>query len=78
MWSMAQKAIVCESRGWVIFFDYRKRKPANLVEAGGVHRDLHNALVERAQVAAQKAEAWEKANPSHRKAKASSKPSSKL
>ncbi|KAJ6538559.1 hypothetical protein DFH09DRAFT_1323801 [Mycena vulgaris] len=49
MWSYQQQAIVAESSGYIVFFDYRKRKVANLTEYGGVYADLHRDLVERSK-----------------------------
>ena len=78
IWSLAQEAVACESRGWVVFFDYRTRKPADLVAAGGVHADLYHALAEKARLGREKAEAWDKANPKKGKGGEKGKPSSKL
>lgn len=63
MWSLRQQAPVAESNGWVVFFDYSKGKPANLIEAGGVYANLHAALFEKAKVTNQKRAAWEQAHP---------------
>ncbi|RYP77229.1 hypothetical protein DL771_001278 [Monosporascus sp. 5C6A] len=63
MWSLRQQAPVAESNGWVVFFDYSKGKPANLVEAGGVYANLHAALCEQSRVMNQKRVEWEQAHP---------------
>ncbi|GAP93056.1 putative protein [Rosellinia necatrix] len=63
MWSLRQQAPVAESNGWVVFFDYSKGKPANLIQAGGVYADLHAALSEKAKVTKQKRAQWDEANP---------------
>ncbi|KAJ7498643.1 hypothetical protein FB451DRAFT_1384443 [Mycena latifolia] len=47
IWSYRQQTIVAESSGYVVFFDYRKGKVANLIEYGGVYADLHRDLMER-------------------------------
>lgn len=49
MWSYRQQAIVAESSGYVVFFDYRKGKVSNLMEYGGVYTDLHRDLSERSK-----------------------------
>ncbi|KAJ7769115.1 hypothetical protein DFH07DRAFT_866765 [Mycena maculata] len=49
VWSYRQQAIVAESSGYVVFFDYRKGQVANLTEYGGVYADLHRDLTERAR-----------------------------
>ncbi|RYP08102.1 hypothetical protein DL764_002085 [Monosporascus ibericus] len=63
MWSLRQQAPVAESNGWVVFFDYSKGKPANLIEAGGVYANLHAALCEQSKATNQKRAAWEQAHP---------------
>ncbi|KAI0450514.1 hypothetical protein F5B21DRAFT_428291 [Xylaria acuta] len=63
MWSLRQQTPVAEANGWVVFYDYSKGKPANLIEAGGVYADLHAALTEKAKVLNQKREKWEEAHP---------------
>lgn len=49
MWSMRDQALVAEISGCVVFFDYRTAKVANLIQAGGVYRDLYNALSAKAE-----------------------------
>ena len=63
MWSLRQQAIVAQTRGYVVFFDYGKGKPANLVEAGGVYAELHAALAERCKKSSELAAQYEKKNP---------------
>lgn len=63
MWSLRQQVPVAESSGWVVFFDYSKGKPANLIEAGGVYANLHAALGNKAKVANEKRERWIAAHP---------------
>lgn len=55
--------VVAQTRGYVIFFDYAKGGPANLVEAGGVYADLHAALAERCKKPKALAAEYEKKNP---------------
>ncbi|RYO74738.1 hypothetical protein DL766_004178 [Monosporascus sp. MC13-8B] len=63
MWSLRQQVPVAESHGWVVFFDYSKGKPANLIEAGGVYANLHAALCGQSKVSNQKKAEWEQAHP---------------
>ncbi|KAH8157476.1 hypothetical protein CIB48_g10773 [Xylaria polymorpha] len=63
MWSLRQQVPVAEANGWVVFFDYAKGKPANLIEAGGVYANLHAALSDKAKVMNQKRAKWEEAHP---------------
>ncbi|KAJ7814067.1 hypothetical protein B0H13DRAFT_2381968 [Mycena leptocephala] len=49
LWSYQQQAIVAESSGYAVFFDYRKSRVANLLEYGGVYADLHRDLSERSK-----------------------------
>lgn len=63
VWSLKQQAIVAENRGYVVFFDYSKGKPANLLQAGGVYADLHAALTKRVAAATDLATKWEKEHP---------------
>ncbi|KAF5496849.1 hypothetical protein CGCS363_v007899 [Colletotrichum siamense] len=63
MWSLRQQAPVAESEGWIVFFDYGKGKVANLVEAGGVHKDLYEALSVKCSKMNETAAAWKKAQP---------------
>ncbi|KAK1635031.1 hypothetical protein BDP81DRAFT_450794 [Colletotrichum phormii] len=69
MWSLQQQAPAAESSGWVVFFDYRKGNIANLMDIGGVYRDLHEALAVKCQKMKETAAAWEKANPPKRQSK---------
>jgi hypothetical protein len=63
IWSYQQQAIVAESSGYVVFFDYRKGKIANLIEYGGVYADLHADLTDRSQKANDMNAKWVKENP---------------
>ncbi|KAI3318405.1 hypothetical protein HD806DRAFT_315362 [Xylariaceae sp. AK1471] len=63
IWSLRQQAPVAESNGWVVFFDYSKGKPANLIEAGGVYANLHAAIAEKSKITNQKRAKWEAAHP---------------
>lgn len=58
-----------QSYGWVVFFDYRKGKTADLVEAGGVYKNLHEALTVKSQKVNETTAFWRKANPSKRQHK---------
>ncbi|KAJ6487258.1 hypothetical protein C8R47DRAFT_1216449 [Mycena vitilis] len=49
MWSYQQQAAVAESKGYVVFFYYRKNEVARLPELGGVYAELHRDLSERSQ-----------------------------
>jgi hypothetical protein len=60
---LRQQAPVAESNGWVVFFDYAKGKPANLIEAGGVYANLHAAISEKSKITNQKRAQWEAAHP---------------
>ncbi|KAF0319265.1 hypothetical protein GQ607_013514 [Colletotrichum asianum] len=51
------------SEGWIVFFDYGKGKVANLVEAGGVRRDLYEALSVKCAKMNETAAAWKTAQP---------------
>lgn len=59
IWSLQHQAIVAESEGFVVFFDYDKGVPANLIKAGGVYKDLYDALVERKDREAKVRAKWE-------------------
>jgi hypothetical protein len=63
MWSLRQQAPVAESNGWVVFFDYSKGKPANLVKEGGVYANLHAALSAKSKATNEKKAAWDLAHP---------------
>ena len=63
IWSYQQQAIVAESSGYVVFFDYRKGQVANLVEYGGVYADLHADLTERSKKANELNARWIVDNP---------------
>jgi hypothetical protein len=39
-----------QSYGWVIFSNYCKGKAADLVDAGGVYKNLHEALTVKSQI----------------------------
>ncbi|KAH7303979.1 hypothetical protein B0I35DRAFT_484849 [Stachybotrys elegans] len=67
MWSLTQQAVVAESSGWVVFFDYQRGKIANLVEEGGVYKDLYQALAVKCQRMKEAAAAWDAANPKAKK-----------
>lgn len=54
---------MAENRGYVVFFDYSKGKPANLIQAGGVYADLHEALTQRVSAANELAAKWEIEHP---------------
>ncbi|ATZ47338.1 hypothetical protein BCIN_02g06280 [Botrytis cinerea B05.10] len=69
IWSLRQQAIVAENTGYMTFFNYDTGKPANLIEAGGVYKDLHDALVARMEKENKIAEQWEKDHPKKVKAK---------
>lgn len=62
-WSYKQQAIVAESSGYVVFFDYSKGKIADLVQYGGVYADLHADLNERCKKSNQLSEKWVQDHP---------------
>ena len=68
VWSLKQQAIVADCKGYVVFFDYDEGKPADLAKAGGVHKDLYDALTRRMEKEGAVAAKWEKEHP--RKSKA--------
>ncbi|KAF9871771.1 hypothetical protein CkaCkLH20_10705 [Colletotrichum karsti] len=67
MWSLRQQAPVATTEGWVVFFDYRKGKVANLVELGGVYKDLYEALSAKCEKMKEASAAWKKAHPPKKK-----------
>ncbi|CAJ2503462.1 Uu.00g108560.m01.CDS01 [Anthostomella pinea] len=69
MWSLTQGRIVANMEGYVVFFDYDKGRPANLLEAGGVHADLYHALEARRAREEKRALDWEAKNPKKLRAK---------
>jgi len=63
IWSLQQQAIVAENKGYIVFFDFNKGKPADLIEAGTVYKDLHDALVARKEREGEIAALWEADHP---------------
>jgi hypothetical protein len=47
----------------VVFFDYAKGRPANLVKEGGVYADLHATLSSKSKATNEKKAAWDLAHP---------------
>lgn len=68
IWSLKQQAIVADCKGYVVFFNFDEGKPANLLKAGGVHKDLYDALTQRMKTEGVIAAKWEEEHP--RKSKA--------
>ncbi|KAJ8070317.1 hypothetical protein OCU04_000697 [Sclerotinia nivalis] len=68
MWSLTQQVIVADFKASVLFFDYGRGKPANLLEAGGVYKDLYEALKERSAREVAIAAKWEKEHSKKSKA----------
>lgn len=68
MWSLAQQVIVADFKASVLFFDYGRNVPANLLEAGGVYKDLYEALKERSAREVAIAAKWEEEHPKKSKA----------
>ncbi|KAJ7160217.1 hypothetical protein C8R46DRAFT_1038509 [Mycena filopes] len=62
-WSYQQQAIVAESSGYAVFFDYRTNKVANLVELGGVYADLQRVLTEKSKKSNELHAQWIAAHP---------------
>ncbi|KAI0151794.1 hypothetical protein GGR57DRAFT_513749 [Xylariaceae sp. FL1272] len=54
LWSLKEQICVAESSGWMVFYDYSRNRPADLIALGGVYADLKDALVKRAAVSNQK------------------------
>ena len=69
MWSLLQQAVVAEMKGYVVFFDYRCNKSADLTAAGGRYTELHSALKKRAERGNQLAAEWLREHPKKVKAK---------
>ncbi|KAJ6585557.1 hypothetical protein B0H19DRAFT_1250358 [Mycena capillaripes] len=69
MWSYQQQAIVAESSGSAVFFDYRKNEVANLIEYGGVFADLHRDLCERSKKSNELYAQWAVDHPKKKRAK---------
>ncbi|KAJ7094235.1 hypothetical protein C8R43DRAFT_908037 [Mycena crocata] len=63
IWSYQQQAIVAESSGYVVFFDYRKGQVANLTEYGGVYADLYRDLSEKVKKSNELHAQWVSAHP---------------
>lgn len=63
IWSLTQQAIVGKSTDHVVFFDYDRNVPADLIKTGGVWRDLYDSLVERKEREALIAAKWEEEHP---------------
>ena len=60
IWSVAQKALVAEMGGWVVFFDHKGKRKVNLAEESPEYRSLHDSLIERSAESRRLFEAWEK------------------
>ncbi|KAI0479445.1 hypothetical protein GGR56DRAFT_635058 [Xylariaceae sp. FL0804] len=58
LWSLRQEICVAESKAWVVFYDYSRKKTADLIQAGGVYTDLYKALVEKAAIANRRRAEW--------------------
>ncbi|CAD6448134.1 5011f744-5173-4666-a061-04df853f3a23 [Sclerotinia trifoliorum] len=63
MWSLVRQVNVANFKTSVLFFDYGRNVPANLLEAGGVYQDFYEALKERSAREVVIAEKWEKEHP---------------
>lgn len=50
-------------------FDFNNGKLANLIQAGGVHKDLYDALVKRKEMEEELALQWQADHPKKLKAK---------
>lgn len=51
----------------MVFFDFETSKPANLVEKGGIWKDLYDGLSTQVRETNRLAEEWERRNPPKRK-----------
>lgn len=65
---MKQQVIVADCKACVVFFDYARGVPANLLETGGAYTDLYEALKKRSEKEAELAAKWEKEHPKKVKA----------
>ncbi|PQE28257.1 hypothetical protein CJF32_00010641 [Rutstroemia sp. NJR-2017a WRK4] len=63
IWSLNQQTVVAKSTDHVIFFDYDRNVPADLIETGGVWTDLYHSLVERKEREARIAAKWAEEHP---------------
>ncbi|RAL58786.1 hypothetical protein DID88_009199 [Monilinia fructigena] len=63
IWSLKQQVIVADCKACVVFFDYDRGVPANLLEAGGVYKELYEALKQRSGRELEAAAEWEKQHP---------------
>ncbi|KAH0539058.1 hypothetical protein FGG08_004404 [Glutinoglossum americanum] len=66
IWSYSQQAIVAETSGYAVFFDYKKQRPANLVEYGGRYKELYDDLTRRAAAGNAMYGKWLERNPKAR------------
>ncbi|KAG9228057.1 hypothetical protein BJ875DRAFT_390207, partial [Amylocarpus encephaloides] len=71
IWSLQQQAIVGQSQGYIVFFDYGKGGKANLLEAGGVYQELYHGLTRRQEREAEIERKWEQDHPKMSKAEPS-------
>ncbi|MCJ1312458.1 hypothetical protein MMC25_006132 [Agyrium rufum] len=63
VWSLRLQTIVAECKGWIVFADFAKGRPVNLVEQGGVWADLYHGLKDKVEAGNKLAEEWAKAHP---------------
>ncbi|TEY82973.1 hypothetical protein BOTCAL_0026g00370 [Botryotinia calthae] len=68
IWSLSQQVIVADIKFCMVFFDYDRGVPANLLEAGGTHKDLYEALKQRLEMEGKIASKWEQEHPKRAKA----------
>ena len=54
---------MAEVRGVIVFCDFSKGKAANLIEAGGVYKDLYDDLTARLKKSNELAAEWERRHP---------------
>lgn len=69
IWSLRRQSLIAEMKGYVVFYDHEQRKPADLVQAGGVHTDLHASLTKRVKESNERVAKWESDHPKTLKAK---------
>ena len=69
IWSLRQQAIVAESTGWIVFYDFETGRQGDLVRKGGLHKVLYEGLKAKADEANRKMEEWEKAKKGKVKSK---------
>lgn len=55
--------------GYVVFYDHDKKKPADLIKAGGKYAELHKALTDQVKRSDELVAKWKKEHGSKAKVK---------